>query len=470
MSSSTQPTPNQLSVDGLENNVVLNAINSPDKIPFTWDVSNGYNAIEMLMYVKGKKSRPVNGYGGVIQKPIMGTSRVIAEVAATPTVDSAGNLVVLFVDSSYNLFRLKRAVIDSTPSANTGRVIASGPGTITLEPSPAIVSAGGWNTSLHFPVNSYALDAYDVSGFWDSEASHPLFETPFFVTDYVSTTRDFLPLKDTDFFATYTQWKNSQFWANGQETYMWKRFSMSKINRWYWGPGGGSFNSGLEGQVNYVNGIRKTVMDQYRGGNYVGYTSVLTQAQWENWLTDTADLQVQMGGDQKLTLLVGRQMWKRVQSFTAPYIQYGGNTNTFGGMKVKGLNVREYNYGGVVADIILDPVLNDVASYVQGSAIPGVTGTIRANTAIALDLNDYDAADGSGSLAAFEELYWDFNGNQTIFAYEPGLLGGANSNNGVFNMAKSVASNGSPVQKLHLYEKTGTSLIANRCGWLEPAY
>ncbi len=252
---------------------------------------------------------------------------------------------------------------------------------------------------------------------------------------------------------------------------MWRQFSRDKINRWYWGPGVGTFSSTIEGDVNYVLGLRKTVMDQYRGGNYVGYTSVLSQSQWESWLTNTADLQVQLGGgDQRLTILVGRQLWKRVQSFTAPYIQYSGINNTFGGSKVKGLNVREYSYGGVVADIILDPVLNDVASYVQGSSIPGVTGTIRANTAIALDLGDYPAPDNSGMLASLEELYWDYNGNQTIFAYEPGLLGGASSNNGMFNMAKSMASNGSPVQKLHLYEKTGTSFIMNRCGWLEPAY
>ncbi len=328
MSSSTQPTPNQLSVDGLEDNVLLNAINSPDKIPFTWDISNGYNVIEMLMYVKGKKSRPVNGFGGIIQKPIMGTSRVIAQVL-TPTVNSAGNLVLTFVDSSYKLFRLKRAVIDGTPSANTGRVIATAPGTITLEPSPDIVAQGGWNTAIHFPAGSYALDAYDVSGFWDSEASYPLFEIPVFVTDMVSTTRGFLPLKDSDFFATYTKWKDSPFWANGQETFMWRQFSRDKINRWYWGPGVGTFSSTIEGDVNYVLGLRKTVMDQYRGGNYVGYTSVLSQSQWESWLTNTADLQVQLGGgDQRLTILVGRQLWKRVQSFTAPYIQYSGINNT----------------------------------------------------------------------------------------------------------------------------------------------
>ena len=466
-------TPNQLSIDGLESNALLNAINSPDKIPFTWLVDNEYNVIEMLMYVKGKKSRPVSGLNGLVQKPIMGVSRVIAQVATATVVGS--NLVVTFTDPTYNLFRLKDAVLDSTPSANTGRVIVTAPGTITMEPDAAIFAAGGWNTALHFPVNGYALSAYNVSGFQDSEATTSITEQPYYVTDSVSTMRDQLTLRTADFFKTYTKWKGTDFWANGQELVLWRRFNRQKINRWYFGSGGGtaatmSFNSGLEGQVNYTMGIRKGIMDQYRGGYYLPYNNALTQDQWGNWLTTVADLQSITGnGTTKLTILLGREILKRIQSFTAPYIQFGGNTNTFGGSSVKGLNVYEYSYGGVVADLILDPVLNDVPSYPTGSSIPGVIGTIRQNTAMAIDFGDYASADGSGMLPAIEEIYWDAMGQQTVFAYNPGLLGGSKSNNGVFSMAQSFATNGSPAQTLYLFEMSGLSGVYSRCGLLEPA-
>lgn len=468
MSASLQPTPNQLSIDGLQNNALLNGLNSPDKIPFTWELTN-YNTIDMLMYVKGKKSRSVNGVGGFVQKPIIGVSRVIQQVATAVVVGS--NLVVTFTDPTYDKFRLKQVTLDGTPAKNSGRVISSSAGTVTLEPSPSIVAVGGWNPTIHYPVGTYILAAYDNSGFQDSLGTQPLYNVPYYVTDAVATMRESLPLKISDFFATYAKWKDSPYWANGQEMFMYQNFNRGKINRDYFGDGAGSFNSGIEGTVNYTLGFRKAIMDQYRGGYYQSYTSVLTQTQWDNWLTTVADLQaIASGGETMLTLLMGREFLKTIQGFTAPYVQFSGIRNTFGGAEVKGLNVYDYAYGGVVAKLIIDPVLNDIPSYPTGSSIAGVTGTITQNTCMALDFGDYPSPDGGGMLPAIEDLYWDMAGASTIFAYEPGLLGGGAGKNGFFNSGTNIAVGASPTQKLHLFEMSGKSIMASRCGWIEPAY
>lgn len=463
-----QPTPNQLSIDGLEQNILLNAINSPQKVEFTWDVSNGYNLIELLMYLRPRNSRAVNGMGGAIQKPIMGTNRVIAEVA-TRTV-TLGNLVLTFTDASYNLFRLKQAVIDGTPASNTGRVIAAGPGTVTLEPDAAITAAGGWAAvTTSFPVGGFALAAYDNSGFYDSHAPQPLFQTPFMVTDLVAAMRQSLPLRLADFFATYTKY-NGGFWANGQEMLTYKDLKNQIIRRDYFSKFG-TTQSNLEGVVNWPMGFRQAIMDSNRGGFYTNYTNPLAQADWDNWLTSVADLQaISTGGNATLNICVGRYFLERVQSFTAPYIQFGGSMNTFGGSSVKGLDVRTYSYGGITANLFLDPVLNDIASYPTGSTIPGITGTIRQNTAFALDLNDYEPAGGGGMLPSLESLYWQELGQETIFAYEPGLIGNrAGSTSGVFSLANVLATNDSPSAQLHILDMSSKSLIASRCGWIEPA-
>lgn len=465
---SLQPTPNQLSVDGLQNNLLLNAINSPDKIPFTWDISNHYNLIEMLIYLKGRKPRPVSGTGGAIQKPIMGISRVIAQVL-TRTLNADGTLTLTFTNTTYNLFRLKQVCLDGTPSSNAGRCIATAPGTITLEPDGAISAAGGYAVvTSAFPVGGYVLAAWDNSGFYDSAATQSMYETPFYVTDLVATHRESLTLRLADFFKTYTTYDGG-FWANGQEMFAYNRMNQAKIRNWYFSKFG-TFQSGNEGTVNYSMGIRQAVMDQYRGGYYQNFTNPLTQNDWENWLTTTADLQSISGGDTTLNICMGREMLRRIQSFTAPYIQFGGNTNTFGGSSVKGLDVRNYSYAGINANLYLDPVLNDIPSYPTGSAIAGVVGTIRQNTCFAIDLADYQPAGGGGVLPAFEELYWQELGQSTIFGYEPGLIGMSQKmGSDIFSKASTLATNDSPSAKLHIFDMSGPSLIANRCGWLEPA-
>jgi len=467
--SSFQTTPNQLSIDGLENNLLLNAINSPQKIEFVWDLSNGYNLIEMLAFLKGSKSRAVNGLGGMIQKPIMGTNRVIAQVKST-SIDAFGNLVVVLTDPNYSLFREKQVVLDGTPASNAGRCIASAAGTITLEPDAAVKAAGGWAVvTSAFPAGGFALAAWDNSGFYDSHAPKPMFEEPFYITDCISAKRASLPLRLADFFSTYTTYEGG-FWANGQEMLTYRDTKRQSVRESYFSKFG-TLNSSLEGQINYPMGLRQATMDQFRGGYYTNYSAPLTQADWDNWITTIADLQtISTGGNTTLNICMGRYFLEAVQKFTAPYIQFGGNTNTFGGTTVKGLDVRTYSYGGITANLFLDPVLNDIASYPTGSAISGVTGTIRQNTAFVIDTAMYEAAAGGGMLPAIEELYWQELGQSEIFAYEPGLIGNrGGAKSGVFSLANVLATNDSPSAQLHILKMSSMSFIANRGGWIEPS-
>lgn len=464
---SVTTTPNQLSGLGFENNLVLNGINSPEKTPLVYDLSNGYNTLEMLMYLKGQKSTKITGMDGKISKPVIGVSRVVAQVASRSVVNVV-NVQVNFTDPNYNLFRLGETVTDGTAANNLGRVIATAPGYIVLEPVGDVAAAGGFGTvTTAFAANTYALSAFNSSGNRLSTGTTSLYETPYYVDDYTAVIRESIQISSRDMFQTYAKVQQKDgFWWSAQDKMAINRFIRQKCNRAYLSQGGTIASSTYQGEVNYTVGLKKAIQDPIRGGVYQPLVNPMTQGDFENFIARISDNQAQ--SNNRLTLLMGRGALRQIQNFTTPFIQFGGDTNTFGGKEVKGLDVKRYSVAGIDCDFILDPVLNDTFSYPAPTGVPGVTyGTRFQHTMIALDLTDYEAIGSGTMLSAIEQIHF----RDTIYGYVPGLIGNDNINaSNVFTSGQIFAANDRDGVTLHLYEDSGWSFIANRMGWMELAY
>src|ERR1017187_8086604 len=103
-------TPNQLGLN-FANNLVANSLNMPDISSTVYDFSSGWNVLDWLVTRKAP-ARQIVGLDGVFQKPIMGTSQVIAQVLSNSLVGN--QLTVNFTDPTYNDFRLYITVGDGT--------------------------------------------------------------------------------------------------------------------------------------------------------------------------------------------------------------------------------------------------------------------------------------------------------------------------------------------------------------------
>lgn len=459
------PTPNQLSLT-FENNLVLNGINSPEKTPLVYDLSNGYNTLEMLMYLKDQKSTKIVGMDGKISKPVMGVERVVAQVATVTTTSNTA-LTLTFTDPNYNLFRLGETVTDGTAANNLGRVTSVAPGTIVLEPAGNAVTAGGWNSvTSPFAAGTYAFSAFNSSGNRLSNGTVSMYETPYYVDDYTAVIRESIQIASRDMFQTYAKVNEKDgFWWSAQDKMAINRFIRQKCNRAYLSQGGNIANSTYQGAVNYTVGLKAAIQDPIRGGVYQALTNPMTQGDFENFISQISDRQAV--SNTHLTLLMGRGALRQIQSFVSPYIQYGGDTNTFGGKEVKGLDVKKYNIAGISCDFIMDPVLNDVYSYPAASTVPGISyGTRFQHTMVALDLSDYESIGNGTMLSAIEQIHF----RDTIYGYVPGLIGNDSINaSNVFTSGNIFAANDRDGVTLHLYEDSGWSFIANRMGWMELA-
>lgn len=452
------PTLNQISNLDFDNNLVLNALNSPDKTQLVYDFSNGYNVLDMLMSkMRNKKATQVTGLNGVHSKPIMGKSTIIAQVASTTLVGV--NLKVTFVSPNAN-FRVKDTVIDSSINQTMGRVIASTKDYIVLEPAER-----AWSTGTDFLANSYAFVGWDSSGNRGSGGKSSLYEYPNYVSNQTAILRETVEIFRRDMSKTYATFQGD-FWYSAQDQLAVRRFARQQEQRDFFSKYKTISGSSVEGDVNFNGGLKWAITDPERGGVYKPLTNVMTIADFEDFIGQISDRKATTSNE--IPLLMGRSALRQLQSFTSDFIKYAGKTNTFGGDSVKGLDVYEYTVQGVNCKFIMAPILNDVDSYPMTSSISGIQGTRMQNTIIALDDSDFDVV-GGGTAPAMERIY--FGEEEYIYGYVPGLIGkgGVDPSNVLKSGNMSMANDKDGVS-LQLYTDSGIDVVGQRMGWMELAY
>jgi len=456
------PTANQISNLDFANNLVLNGLNMDDKTSMVYDLSNGYNTLDLLISMINKqKSTQVTGQDGKYQKPIYGTSRVISQIASNST--SGSNLIVNFVDPTYNLFRVGDTVMDSSANNVKGRVISHAPGTITLELAPNS-GLSSWNTSTNFIAGMYAKVLFDSSINRGSTGKATLYEYPQYVYNYTAISRETETIFRRDMSQTWPKFKGD-FWWSAQDEITVARFARSREYK-YWFSERGQINAALGGTVNYNGGLKWAIKDAERGGVYRPLTNVMTQGNFETFIQDIANKQT--NSSVELTLLMGRGALATIQSFTSPFIQFGGNANTFGGTEVKGLDVKKYTIAGVNCNFVMAPIFNDTTMFPETSTIAGVTGTRMSNTIVAIDTSMYEAV-GGGMLPAMEKIY--FGDEEIVYGYVPGLIGsGVKGASDLLRSGRIFGASDRDAVSLEIYSDDGIDVIATKMGWMELAY
>ena len=112
-------TPNQFSNTDFSTNLLLNALSKEDKSAKVYDLSGGYNVIDLLA-TRNRPAREIVGLDGQFSKPIMGRSQVVQQVASTSVIGN--QLKVSWVDPTFDLFRTTFTLTDGTAANNLGTV------------------------------------------------------------------------------------------------------------------------------------------------------------------------------------------------------------------------------------------------------------------------------------------------------------------------------------------------------------
>jgi hypothetical protein len=451
-------TPNQLSNLNIQNNYVLNGLDSPDKMALVYDLSGGYNTLTMLVDILNKqKSTQVVGLDGKFQKPILGRSNVIAQILAN--AQAGANLVITFTNPTYDLFRIKDVVLDT--NRNQGRVIAKAPGTITIEPlskPTALVAA------THFTAGMFAKSSWDASGNFGSTGKSVIYETPYYDYNYTAITRESAEYFRRNMNSTFVKYEGKYWYTSIDE--MAVRNMARQSERKAWMSWRGQTTSSIEGVLNQNGGLEWAIKDPIRGGYVQTQTNNPTKADFENFIMTVSRRQA--ASNVRLTLLMGQGALANLQTnFTSDFVKFGGVYNTFGGSEVVGLNVMKYAIAGVECDIMRVPFFDDEEFFPEPSTIPNVIGNRMSNTVVALDTAMYPSI-GGGMLPAIEKIH--FGEKEFIYGYIPGMIGanGADPSTIIQN-GYAFAGNDSDKVSFQIYTDSGIDAIGYRMGWMELA-
>lgn len=451
------PTQNQFSTTDFSTNILLNALNKPDKSAMVYDLSGGYNVIDLLA-TRNRPSVQVTGLDGIFEKPLMGRSQIVQTVAST-TLLSNGNLQVNWSDPTFDLFRNSFVLTDGTAANNLGRVVKHQPGFVEMEPGPKITT---WNTSIHFVAGSYALEIFNASVNRGSDGVESLYEYPDYVKNQTGIARDNVQIFRRDMMETYPMYKG-KFWWTAQEEVMIQRYARYLDFCALWNKFDQKVSS-TGGTVNYSMGIKDAIMDPIRGGIYLGLANAPSRQQFEDWLGQIA--QRQADTKVEINLLVGRGAMSLIQGYYSQFIQFTGVNNTFGGATVQGIDIETASLNGIKVNFVMLPVLNDQEKFPALSTIPGLQNFSRMSyTMIALDLGNYTSKDGK-SLPALEKRH--FGNDEMIYYYTPGIVGTSVKQSDMITTGNPfMAANSKDGLTFGVYSDVCYDLIAYRCGWLE---
>lgn len=449
-------TPNQLSTLNFSNNIVLNAIDKPDKEAFVYNLTGGYGILSYLVDLIAKqKSIEVTGIGGKHEIPLMGDDTVIAQIASV--AQSGTSLVITLTNPNYDqsLFRINDIVLDV--NRKRGRVSAnSTPGQITIDTVPGQATL---SSSTDFQAGNFVKSAWDATDNYSNTGKAPIWETPVYDYNYTAVSRESAAYSRRDMMNTWVQYQG-KYWYSQTDQIALTKFVRARERKFWLSERG---TSGANG-YNQNGGLFWAIKDPIRGGYYQPMSNNPTQADFERFIMTTALRQA--SSFSTLTLLMGKGALANIQTnFTAPFVQSGGVHNTFGGSKVEGLNVMEYTLAGVKANIILVPFFDDPYFFPEASTIPGVIGSRMSNTIVAIDTGMYSSF-GAGMQPAMKKIHW--GSKETIYGYVPGLIGpnGAEPSS-ISQSGYSFSVNAGDTVSFQIYEDNGIDVVGYNMGLME---
>jgi len=451
-----QTTVNQFGSMPFSRNLVANLLVKPDRQSAIRDLSGGFNDLPQLIDIN-TAPRQIVGQDGKYEFAVIGVSAIVAQVASATLVGTS--LVINFTDPNYDNFRLKEVVSDGTALMPQGKVTSHAAGTITITPAEVGLV---FNPAIHFVAGSYVTVLYNAQANRGSTGMETQYEYPTWIENQTGVMRENLKMFRNDWMNTWVE-QAGDYWYFPQQMYMLKRWTLAKTNRYIWDK------FGTIGGDNHFRGIKEAIQSPVIGGFYQAMTSVMTQADFENFINRVAENSADP--KQKLQLYVGRGKLAEIQAFTTPLIIPSGKRNTFGGETVKGLDVYDYSINGIECELLIAPKFNDKTRFPGQSAIPGSGAFSRQQyTMIALDFGTYKTQNG-GEAPALESTCFDPMGRTTEHMYyTPGVAmegvlpnGGSPLTQGDFALAVSQ----SDATEIGIYQNFGVNCVATHMGMME---
>lgn len=375
--------------------------------------------VKFIEKLNGGKSRAVSSPTGIYQKMTKPRQEVVAQTSGAP-VQAGANLVINFVDPTYEGFRVKDLVMDD--KYNYGRVISKAAGTITIEPFPITATL---TATSHFLASSFVMTIVDISGNFNSLGKTNLYKSKVPVDNYASVQRDSCQLARREKFNSFMGQNGvAYYWSEGERE-MFTRFYKDYVAKCLFSIKGTGVSS-VEGVINGTEGVRDAIINQ--GGYYVSSTSALTQAVWEDMLNYTSTSYARTFQDK--VFLMGRNAWQTISGFYANNINFTVSQRTAGGQDLN-FDVKTVTIAGITATVMILDFLNDPVKFPAQSNIPGIRGTKMSNSIYMIDASPIPS-DGAEMqmLPSIEKFHFanDERAEESIYKLIGGMTGGGPGN------------------------------------------
>jgi hypothetical protein len=382
-------------------NLTVRQLSDRNDFRNVYDLSGGYNKFGLIVNILnmpfgGSKQFDTDRY----EKSVMGRNHVIAQIATAATV---GNTRVITLQPQGNppapvdTFRVGDVVVAADHNVS-GKVIATTPGSITLEPTESTIA----DVAAAFPNTAgvYVKVLGDSSPNFYSDGKTALYEFPDLIHNFAAVKRDTYLASRRENIASRIYYKD-KFWGDAQLDLMVQRF-LRQMEKQMLFSNRAQFTSQVGGPSDMNGGVRWSIIN--RGGEYLPLASALTEAQFDNFLANVWSRKASR--TTPMTLFMGRGMMQHIQrTFTDGYIENAGSMNTFGGSEVKGVDVRTYSIAGVEVGFVELPVLNDTEFFPELTTVAGLANPYRQqHTCFALDLDPIEVQ-GGGLAPAIEKIH-----------------------------------------------------------------
>lgn len=437
-----------------------NIVNNRNWASGVYDLARGWAEPLMLIdALNPEGSFSIEGPDGQLRVGYYPRQEVTQEVA---TVTQAGaNLVLTWVDPTYDAFRTKMIVRDS--SGYQGLVIATAPGTITIQPATyptALVAA------THFVAGRSVNEFGSGSGNFNSTGVSNLYKEPATRTNYSAVNREsctvsrrekFISYKFDETFMSYTM----------NEVQMVKRFMKNKVKNMLWSEPG-QFTSALEGTANRYQGLRAAVRDQ--GGQFNSVPALFTTADFES------DLDFMATADpaqyQNYIMLCGRGAWGRLNDlYGGTNIQYTVSRAVINGNELN-FDIPQVTINGITIKVMHMGIFDDSYTFPTVSTVAGA-GLKESNTYALLNLNQIPDAHSGAMIPAARKFHFGSSdvtgGQETLYRYVPGMVGpgASNSTGGPVMNGYQMATSSTDGGQVEILEDCGVDFTADACVWRE---
>jgi hypothetical protein len=425
------------------------------------DLDRGWSKpLAMFDAMNASSSFGISGPEGKLIVLTQPRQEVVQQVLTA--TQSGSNLILTWADPTYTGFRNKDIIMDD--KNYKAQVVSNNPGTVTIQP---VAGTTTLTAGTHFAVGTWVSCLFDASGNLASPVGKEnLYKERVPRYNYTALSRESFTAARREKFNTLMGPDGvAYYWSTG-ETQMVNRFVRKTLNKYIFSDPG-VFTSQLEGVTNTTQGLRAAIRDQ--GGMFVSSPSLLSQTQFESYLTFLATKDPAQNQD--YLFWGGREAWGRISSFYQNDIIYTVSTKIVGGQSVN-FDIQQVTIKGVTIKIMVGSIFDDNVMFPALSSISGATGTKMSNTFCLLNLNPVPDADTGMMIPSCRKFHWDTTGRgqyETIYKMIGGMTGAGQGNDTGPTVYNNYQMTSTPVDgfAVEMEADNGIDFTADGCVWFE---